>query len=847
MPVIGSNILAGASGQAAGDADVGTYTGKSCIFNGSNEFLNKTWGSAASDLDSFTISMWIKRGNTDSGSTQYWLVGALTGAESNIKIQADKINVHLTGSNYDFVGTRVLRDTSAWYHLVFRYDSDEGSAGDRFRCYINGELETWSSSSTIPSGTDNQFFANTNQITIGSYDASSNLFKGYIAQVCACDGQSLAPTSFAETSSDTGAWVMKEPLTGLTFGDNGFLLEFKQTGTGTASTSTIGADTSGETNHLTSTNLVAGDSALEDTPVNNFATWNPLVHTDLSFSEGNLIATGSSDWGATASTIALPNTGKWYYEIEVSSTSDFAIMGFMPYEEEMKAGTPSGSGDFIGYQSNDTLYNGGGTETTKYSHSTSANDVFMFAVDITDNTAVDFYIGVNGTWFGSGDPAAGSNPAVNNFDCSTKTWSPAVWLYDLNASVNFGVPSFTISDGNADGNGYGDFEHEPPTNYLSLCSQNLPQIEIGQEADDLATDHFNTVLWTGNSAASRNITGFGFDPDVIWAKKRSGALSWSAYDSVRGAGNDKELVLDGTSAEGAGNQETYGFLSAFITDGFTAADGTDGSTPDLYFNENTSTYVAHGWLAGSSGTVVAESGAGADGFNACTYFANQDAGFSIVKFTGRNSDISDGEETRVTHGLSAVPEFIIIKSRDSGEDWIVPQIPDEDRHLVLNTTAAVSGSLYTGDQADTTSSYFVVGNNDKVNKDGDEFIAYCWHSVEGFSKVGGSYVGNGATDGVFCYCGFTPSWVCVKASDDTQAWRIFDNARNPLNDVDLNLMLDSSGAEFESSAYNAMDFVSNGFKIRATTSADGGTNGSGTNYIFIAFSSGTGFKYATGN
>ena len=213
MAIFGNNILAGASGTTVDTgAAVGTYTGKSLVVNNpSNHRLSKTWGSAASDLDKFTISVWIKRTTVDSGSTQYWLFGAASPKESNIRIQADKIYVHLTGSNYDFTGTRLLRDTNNWYHLVFRYDSDQAAAGDRFKCYINGELETWASSSTIPSGQDNEFFANSAPMQIGNDVSGANDFDGYMAGITCIDGQSLGPEVFAHESPQTGSWVMEEP------------------------------------------------------------------------------------------------------------------------------------------------------------------------------------------------------------------------------------------------------------------------------------------------------------------------------------------------------------------------------------------------------------------------------------------------------------------------------------------------------------------------------------------------------------------------------------------------------------------------------------------------------------
>jgi hypothetical protein len=842
MPVIGSNILAGASGQAAGDADVGTYTGKSCIFNGSNEFLNKTWGSAASDLDSFTISMWIKRGNTDSGSTQYWLVGALTGAESNIKIQADKINVHLTGSNYDFVGTRVLRDTSAWYHLVFRYDSDEGSAGDRFRCYINGELETWSSSSTIPSGTDNQFFANTNQITIGSYDASSNLFKGYIAQVCACDGQSLAPTSFAETSSDTGAWVMKEPLTGLTFGDNGFLLEFKQTGTGTASTSTIGADTSGETNHLTSTNLVAGDSALEDTPVNNFCTLSPLATSaNFTLSEGNLkVDSTSGAQGASLSSIAV-NTGKWYAEFKVEDSGNANMIGVVPSSWKIAGSYPYAGGEAGGdgrktiayYGNTGVKYDDG--SSSSYGDSYTTDDIIGIALDM-DNGKV--YFSKNGTFQNSSDPAAGSNPAGTgltgyyHFAPSDGSGSATTGWF-----CNFGVPSFTGTD-QADGNGYGSFEYAPPTDFLALCTANLPEIEIGQEADDLATDYFNTVLYTGNTTTPRTISGVGFEPALTVLSGRSISSAKIVYDDVRGAGSDKMLTWNSTSPEGTdsgNNGSEYGFLSAFNSDGFVL---TDGSTNGNWVNNDGSTFVSWNWKAG---TAVSGTTTGSGTGKAYSGQVNTDSGVSVITYLGNGSD-----NHTIPHHLGVAPDFVVTTRRTGTDGWYVfhtknTSDPSSD-YLLLEATQATSDLDSIWSDVVPTSTVVNLGTNTGVNGDDVPYIMYSFANIEGYSKVDGSYVGNGSADGVFCYCGFTPSWVVCKRTDSTGSWETVDNKRtNQTNPIDEDLLLNTADAEYEA---DRMLFLSNGFKLITTSTA---FNANGGTYIFMAFSSGTGFKYATGN
>jgi len=802
---------------STGGADVGTYTGKSCIFNGSNEFLNKTWGSAASDLDSFTISMWIKRGNTDSGSTQYWLVGALTGAESNIKIQADKINVHLTGSNYDFVGTRLLRDTSAWYHLVFRYDSDEGSAGDRFRCYINGELETWASSSTIPSGTDNQFFANTNQITIGAYDASNHRFNGYIAQVCALDGQSLAPTSFIDTSSDTGSVVMKDDFSGLTFGDNGFLLEFKQTGTGTASTSTIGADTSGETNHLTSNNLVSGDSALNDTPVNNFCVFNSYNSVSGSISQGGRVVDGT-DGKANFASFGV-NSGKWYWEIDNTSAAYSGYVG-VSSEGFIHSDTSSvNNGAFLSYVGGNGARKDYGATSSTADTDFEAKGVYGFELDMDSATkTLKYYIDGSLEHTDSSLPTDGTYviPYILFTNSGVGGWGAH--------NANFGVPAISISSGNADGNGHGNFEHAPSTGYLALCTENLPEIEIGQEADDLSHDFFNTVIYTGNGSSGHSITGMGFSPDLLWMMPRSSGDNGVCFDAVRG--NDRQLKLNSTDTE-----DTYS--PARIT---LESDGFDIDTTDSNYNGNTNTYVAWGWLAGTA--FSNDASATSIGTIDSSGQANDDSGFSIVSFTGT------GSAGTIKHGLSKAPDLIIVKARDlSSQEWNVyhssnTSAPETD-YLWLNSTNATSDALDKWNDTAPTTTVFSVGDAANINSSTKNYIAYCWHSVEGFSKFG-SYIGNSSADGTFVHTGFPVGWLMVKKSDASgTGWGIFDNKRDTYNEIGDELFTDNTDSE--GTGDRDFDFLSNGFKCRRSSSY---FNNSGNTFIFIAFSAGTGFKYA---
>ena len=814
------NTESGWAYSAGKGVNVGTYTGKSCLFSGSNEFLNKTWGTTETDADKFTISMWIKRNNTDSGSTQYWLVGAQTGAESNIKIQYDKIDVHLTGSNYDFRGTRVLRDTSAWYHLVFRYDSDEGSAGDRFRCYINGELETWATSSTIPSGQDGEFLKDTNAIQIGSYDGSSNMFNGYIAQVVALDGQSLAPASFAETSSDTGAWIMKEPLTGLTFGNNGFLLEFKETGTGTASTSTIGADTSGETNHLTSNNMVSGDSARIDTPVNNFCTLNALSNVGTVLSEGNLKATAdSADYHTTESTFAV-SSGKWYVEYgatDADSTGN-TLFGIHLHSAGL-AGISAVN--YLGKTSTSYAYSNNGNIYSNNAVASSApaefdsGDVIAIALDMDANTI---------KWYKN-----------NNLEVTTTSVPDGLYTFVIqhhtneDGVMNFGQDSSfsgtETAQNNADGNGEGDFYYSPPSGYLALCSKNLPEVEIGQEADDLASDYFNTVIYTGNDTSGHAITGMGFSPDLLWIQPRSNGDNGVAFDAVRGS--DKQLKLNGTDTE-----DTHD--PARIT---LEADGFDLDTTDANYNGNARTYVAHGWLAGTafSGTSTG-SGTGKD----YSGQSNEDAGFSVSTYLGNGS-----AGHTIPHNLSVAPDFVVVKRRTGSADWwgvfhsANTSAPATD-YLVLNATDATADLDEVWNDVLPSSSVVTLGTNNGVNGNDVPYLMYAFHNVEGYSHFG-SYTGNGNADGAFCWTGFEPAFVMTKRVDSTSQWGVWDNKRST-NPNNATLYANTTDGEVTT---EPMDFLSNGFKLR-NSNADP-ANASGGTYVFMAFSSGTGFKYGTAN
>ena len=234
--------------------------------------------------------------------------------------------------------------------------------------------------------------------------------------------------------------------------------------------------------------------------------------------------------------------------------------------------------------------------------------------------------------------------------------------------------------------------------------------------------HFNTVTWAGDSTTPKTITGVGFQPDLIWGKDRSQPYSHQVYDTVRGFGDNKELTPNSALAEGGQNADTYGYLSGVTADGFTAVKGSDAAGYD-YWNESPDTYVAWNWKANGAGV------ANTAGTISSTVSANTTAGFSIVSYTGTGSTATVG------HGLGAVPKMIILKDRDASDNWnVYTSMTGNNSHLHLNLTNAKSASSTYWNTTTPTSSLFSLGSTSAVNANGNDFIAYCFAELKGYSK-----------------------------------------------------------------------------------------------------------------
>ena len=451
----------------------------------SDDYLNRTVGTPTQSLK-YTISAWVKRSvqSTDVNSA---ILGIGNSGSSNAALRFktdDTLQFYDHVSNADqvnYITNRVFRDNSAWYHVVVSSDRSLGSPETKI--FINGVQETSFGTSTEYNQNDGaNWNTNGKVLYVGSYNASYDHIDGYLAEVVFADGQILAPTSFGEFDSDSGIW---KPISvsGLTFGDQGFYLEFKGTGT-SANSSGIGADTSGNDNHLTVTALAATSQGT-DTCTNNFAVLNPLLYgSNYTWSEGNLqFAQTATNWDTTYSSIGV-TSGKWYMEFKgkVGAYYDVGVTDVIDPANNLSVNTGG-----VAWKSNSEFAQGGNVGnglpsnvTSPASNTYTADDIIGIALDV-DNEAVYFRKN-GGDWEVNSDPTSGaSKTGAVTLPNSSSTYFFAFAAYKGSAAsgtgqVNFGGGSVdAISSGNADGNGFGNFEFAPPSGYFALCTKNLAE------------------------------------------------------------------------------------------------------------------------------------------------------------------------------------------------------------------------------------------------------------------------------------------------------------------------------------------------------------------------------------
>ena len=472
------------SGNVASALPSGYDVANSCRFNSADSAkMAITFSGAGTSLRKATFSFWIKRSNLTVDEELLYRISSGSDYFNIAFSDTDtlKIKQSISSSvNLEFISNAVYRDPSAWMHLLVVFDTTQSTESSRVKIYVNGTQVTSWSTSTYPGQNTDMLFGAANANTIAS-SGGGNYFGGYLCEVCYCDGQSLTPSDFGEFDSDSPTiWKPKDP-SGLTFGTNGFYLDFEDS-------SNLGDDESGNGNDLTETNIVAADQAT-DTCTNNFCTMNPLDFTPTTFSQGNLklnFAQSPNVFGITTGTLFM-GSGKYYFEAKITSpdSSTGIQVGVIQVEPYLSRLTAPGVDLSLFFGLGARFITTGGVHKvlngtdSSISDSWSNDDIIRIAYD---GSAGKIYM-FNGTSELTGqDISAGTS-----FNNGTLTPGTMVLPYTsfgdggsgtktAQVEWNFGgCPAFSISSGNTDANGYGNFEYSVPSGYYALNSKNLAE------------------------------------------------------------------------------------------------------------------------------------------------------------------------------------------------------------------------------------------------------------------------------------------------------------------------------------------------------------------------------------
>ena len=761
--------------------------------------LTRTFDEAG-NTKTFTLSSWFKF--TKAGNQDFlWM----TGGDGNNKFALVREGVtqinfechHSSSQVARFYTSNMLRDFSNWYHFVLAIDTTQSTESDRMKFYINGVEPTMGgqSVSTDYPSLNLDFLWGTNSAAhfIGkrSYAVNANDWSDmYVAESYYIDGTACAATAFGETHADTSQWVPKK-FAG-SYGNAGYYIKFADDSNNTAAT--LGKDSSGNSNNWTPTNHSVSGTATDsfsDTPTNNFPilNWNQTGSvTDDRLHDGSL----SIDWQDShnnKSTVVTHgmHSGKWYFEVtnrtdasgqgalNLGMFPDSYITAKITSTDSTWPGGYSGSG--IGFNGSDQWYLNGSNQGT-YGGTWAENDIIGFAVDVD---AGKIAVSKNGQWAdGSG------NYDEANVNAQKDLQGTGPYFFAIGDSSGSDDPKATINFGQR------AFSHTIPTGYKKFCSQNMPEPTIPKP-----TDHVNTVLYTGN-ATSRNIVS-GFSTDMVWIKRRSGDETQVIANRVIGA--DAFMSPDHTNDENTASN----CVTAFNSDGVTV--GTQGIV-----NDNTETFFSCHWNESAT------------------------AGFDIVSYTGNGS-----AGNTFSHSLGVAPDLVIIKNRDTdGPHWFCyMRSMGNTTWIPLDAAStANTGVTDTLNSTSPTSSVVTLGNNNKVNANGTNYIAYLWTAVNGYSKFW-YYTGNGNADGPFVYTGFEPAIMIAKNTATENSWRMWNNKVQPYNPVSYGTYPDTSDPE-DTAANWTVDWLSNGFKVR---NDDGEMNGDGQDIIYWAWAKSP-FKYS---
>jgi hypothetical protein len=767
-------------GTSKSSAAAGYSIDQSIRFNDDDSaYLSRTPGSAG-NRKTWTFSSWVKRANLFNGSVPQIIFSAANGSTLDFIMQFGQSDDTLRISDYSSGSASNLITTQ-----LFR----DPSAWYHFVLQYDTTQATSSDRMKLyVNGTQVTAFSTASYPSL-NYDSAvnnnlaHNISRGAYSANGYFDGYQAEINFIDGTALDPTSF-------GETNADTGQWVPVKYAGSyGTngfylkgQDSSALGDDSSGNNNDFTSSGLTAADQML-DTPTDNFCTLNPLITpATMTFTDGNLALSGYTAVTSAYGTFGM-SSGKWYWEL-VAQTNAMAGVAATPNGSQY----PGQAADSYAFDlTNGTKYNNGSSSAFG-AGAVSAGDTVGVAFD-ADSGDLKFYDN-SGTLIGTAFSGLTSGPYFPVF----RNGSAA------NISINFGQQTFS---------------HSLPTSHVALSTSNLPDPTI---ADPSA--YFQTSLWNGNGS-TQTITQDGnstFQPGWIWSKGRNNAQEHVVFDEVRGTTKYLKVSPAGTEATQSG-------VTAFNSDGFDLGSwaGTNGSGQ---------THVGWQWKAGGT-----SGSSNTDGSITSTVSADTTSGFSIVSYTGT------GANATVGHGLGVAPSMVICKQRNASRSWVVYHegLPSAANVIYLDLASAPATDSTVWNSTDPTSTVFSVGSANGSNSSGNGMIAYCFAEVEGFSKFG-IYTGNGSTNGAFVYTGFKPAFVLWKQYTNlgTNSWGIRDSARDPSNVVESVLRPNTAGAETTASSAYA-DFLSNGFKLRAT---DGFVNKASSNYLYYAVAESP-FKTAT--
>jgi hypothetical protein len=737
----------------------------------------------ASNRTTFTVSFWTKRTDLSNG-TRRGLFSAGPGANRTLISWNDNNELRFDTSVINRISNAVFRDTSEWYHIVVGVDTNQATANNRIRMYVNGvEITSWS---TISNPSLGQLLeVNNTTIHVFGYDTNSggNYNSGLLSEAYLIDGLQLTPNAFGYFDGNR-KWQPKQYAG--SFGPNGFYLDFSDNSATTAAT--LGADRSGNGNNYTPTNfsVTAGveNDSLTDTPTNNYCILNINDRgTNAGIANGGLDMNSGANWNGARGTVRLPATGKWYWEQTTSgaaSGTNGLSAGIANQLANLNTTTPLVANIWVlsSVNNNAAIYSNGTTLISSLPNYT-ASEVLRVAWNADTK---QLWLGRAGGWYNSvfaltGDPTDDSTATI---DLSAQSGPFFAWCqsFSLTQSLNFGQRTFNYT---------------VPTGYLSINSTNLPdQVTINPA--------FQAKIFSGNGAAvgDRQFVELNFTPSMTWVRPRNqGTLALSSNtvsDIVRN--NAGVLVTDATNAQTS--PATTGLEQTTALNGFTVIRQTANAR-----NNSTINYVAYNWLQ------------------------SQNYGFEIISYVGDNTS-----NRLIQHSLGRQPDFMIVKATSTTSNWYVWH-----RNFSSNTHFTTFGSIAEsntnspwGTGIKTANTFEVTTGSNTINEIGARYCAYLFANISGICEFG-TYVGNGSTDGTFVNLNFKPALVIIKNRSASEAWTAIDIARGGVfNPVSQTFIIGSQDVEATSTP---VDFVSNGFKLRVSGAA---VNTSGGNYVYCAWS-----------